>query len=120
MTDNLVAQLNLYLDHIRADYTAWKDRQDSTVTGIDREISERIKADMIQKFVNSVRVECGNKYYKIVADNSVHSFVVLVDTPKFPRGTILKAASWRAPATNFGRGNILTGDWARATWTGIL
>lgn len=120
MADNFGDQLVMYLNHIRADYTVWKDRQNSTSSGIDREISERIKADMITKFVNSVRVECGSKYIKVVADNSAHSFVVLVDTPKFPRGTILKAASWRAPATNFGRGNILTGDWTRATWTGVI
>jgi hypothetical protein len=29
---------------------------------------------------------------------------------KFKLGDILKSASWKAPARNFERGNVLTGD----------
>ena len=119
MADNFDDQLVMYLNHIRAEYISWQN-EITVSTGGASFIRNMVRQEMIDRFVNSVRVECGSRYIKIVADNSAHSFVVLVDTPKFPRGTILKAASWRAPATNFGRGNILTGDWTRATWTGVI
>jgi hypothetical protein len=40
------------------------------------------------------------------------------DMPKFKKGTILKAASWAAPAKNYGRGNILDGNYD-VRWTGV-
>ena len=55
---------------------------------------------------------------KVVSNRSVHSFIVIKDTDKFKRGDILKAASWKKPATNFVRGNILEGTFDRVTWTG--
>lgn len=56
-------------------------------------------------------VEEGRKYYKIVREGcshnkSVHSFVVK-EAGKFPVGAILKAESWKKPATNFARGNVI-------------
>jgi hypothetical protein len=30
----------------------------------------------------------------------------------------MKAATWAAPAKNFGRGNIFEEDFSRVTWTG--
>jgi hypothetical protein len=45
---------------------------------------------------------------------------MLDDDGKFKRGDILKAASWKAPAKNFSRGNVLTGTLNRITWTGAL
>lgn len=61
-----------------------------------------------------VHFEVGNKYIKVFADDGkgnnvyAHSFIVNKATGKFPVGTILKAASWKAPATNFARGDIYT------------
>ena len=56
-------------------------------------------------------VQIGTKYAKIIRkDNqtSVHSFVVLSDKDKkFQLGDILKANSFKSPARNFARGNVL-------------
>ena len=57
----------------------------------------------------------GRKYAHIVQmdsnQRSSHSWVVIGDDKKFKIGDILKSASWKAPARNFERGNVLTGDW---------
>ena len=36
---------------------------------------------------------------------------MLADDNKFKQGDILKSATWRGPARNFKRGNVLTGDY---------
>jgi hypothetical protein len=105
--------LTAYLDHIRADYTSWQNLAAKTDP-----ISVKIREEMNQRFVTNVKVEHGSKYVRVVTNGGAHSFIVVKDTPKFPAGTILKAASWKAPATNFARGNILSGDFSRVTWTG--
>jgi hypothetical protein len=35
-------------------------------------------------------------------------------------GDILKCASWKAPALNFIRGNILEGNYGNCRWTGAM
>ena len=77
-----------------------------------------IRDKMIAEFNDKLRVDEGNKFIKIVSNGSVHSFIVKEDGPKFKRGDILKAASWSAPAKNFARGNLLTGDFKNISWTG--
>jgi hypothetical protein len=70
-----------------------------------------------------VSFEVGSSYIKVVKQSynqtSVHSFIVNKDG-KFPKGTILKSASWKAPATNFARGQIANPDsWVgHVSWTG--
>lgn len=60
--------------------------------------------------------EFGTKYVKIISQSmrnssrSSHSYVVIGDQGKFKHGDILKSASWKAPAKNFSRGNVLTGN----------
>lgn len=64
------------------------------------------------------------KYLPIISvdsGTSAHSFIVVKDDPTtgFKRGDILKAASWKAPATNFIRGTIFDPTtYARITWAG--
>ena len=67
-----------------------------------------------------IEFETGSKYVKIVSisgggSRSVHSFVEKAN------GNILRAASWKAPARNFVRGNVF--DQAsyinRVRWTGV-
>ena len=67
-----------------------------------------------------IEFETGSKYVKIVSisgggSRSVHSFVEKAN------GNILRAASWKAPARNFIRGNVF--DQAsyinRVSWTGV-
>lgn len=59
--------------------------------------------------------EIGRKYAHIIQSDSnsrsSHSWVVIGDDKKFKLGDILKSASWNAPARNYERGNVLTGDW---------
>lgn len=67
-----------------------------------------------------VEFEPGSKYVKVVkissgGSRSVHSFVEKAN------GNIWKAASWKAPAKNFARGNIFDAKTyaGRLAWTGI-
>ena len=68
-------------------------------------------------------ISAGKKYIKIIKGDtpddqtSVWGFVVKEDTPKFKKGDLLKPASWKAPATNKARGNILSEDYS-IQWTG--
>jgi hypothetical protein len=63
--------------------------------------------------------EIGKKYVKIISQSHYghqhsrhsHSYVVIGDQGKFKHGDILKSASWKAPAKNFSRGNVLTGNY---------
>jgi hypothetical protein len=57
--------------------------------------------------VPEIKIYVGGKYYKVAKrDNSLNESVwFFVDKEE---GNIWKAASWKAPAKNFPRGNILT------------
>lgn len=113
MESKLQLALDIYLIAIRADYIKWMSmsaRPDATA----QEVADR----MIDEFCKSVRFEVGSKYIKVITDASVHSFIVASDGDKqFKRGDVLKAASWKAPARNFARGNVLDGT-ATPRWTG--
>lgn len=69
----------------------------------------------------------GRKYVHIIMTHgaisgfqrSSHSWVMMNDDKKFKMGDILKSASWNAPARNFGRGNVLTGDYKQIRWCGV-
>ena len=66
--------------------------------------------------------EIGRKYiHVIMGDNqhSSHSWVMLKDDKKFKCGDILKSATWRGPARNFKRGNVLTGEYKHIRWCGV-
>jgi hypothetical protein len=107
-----VSLLNQYAEHIKADYIKWWGAR-----GGEKHVKQ-----MIAEF--GIDFEPGSKYIKVVKTKngiveSVHSFICNKDG-KFPKGTILKAASFKAPATNFARAFI--GDqnsWqGRVVWTG--
>ena len=67
-----------------------------------------------------VEFEEGNKYVKVVSvswgSRSVHSFV------EKKTGDIWRAASWKAPAKNFVRGNVFDRNsyLNRTSWTGVV
>lgn len=106
-------RVNEYLEHIRTNYVNWgkPDMSDS--------IKERVRQEMIENFNQRLGVERGSKYLKVVSNGGVHSFIVIKPDAKFKYGDILKAASWAAPARNFARGNIFSGNFSHATWTGV-
>lgn len=109
-TQNIEQALEQYLDHIKQDYVGWNTNP------------TEIGARMRDEFINSVRVEQGRKYIKVIAGTSVHSFIVLKQDRKWGAGDILKAATWAAPATNFSRGNVFQPATYqnRVRWTGAL
>jgi len=100
----MVEAIRAYIAHILADY----DQYDPNPVPSNR---------------MSYVAEAGSKYIKIIrvySDNSrsVHSFVAIQDGGKFKAGDILKAAGWKAPALNFARGNVLSGDFKGIRWMG--
>ena len=100
-------QIQKYLEAIKSDYAGWN------------EVS-KIRKEMVTQFNAGLTIVPGNKYIKVVSKGSVHSFIVAQDTPKFKRGDVLKAKSWKAPATNFARGNLLSDNFnfEAVRWTG--
>jgi hypothetical protein len=69
--------------------------------------------------------ETGQNYCRIVktdvsGSRSCFGFIVIKPTKGFKYGDLLKSAGWKAPATNFSRGNIFNeADIKRVVWTGI-
>ena len=101
-------QIQQYLEAIKASYADF-----SELTAVRQE--------MVKRFNENVAVMPGSKYLKVVIKGSVHSFIVAKPTPKFKVGDILMAKSYKAPATNFARGNILDPkfDFTKVRWMGV-
>jgi hypothetical protein len=107
-----VSLLNQYAEYIKADYIKWWGAK----------ASQPHVQEMIAEF--DIEFQPGSTYIKVVKTKkgvveSVHSFICNKDG-KFPKGTILKAASFKAPATNFLRAYIEKPEtWSgRVAWTG--
>jgi len=112
IASDMEAALLKYISHIKADYANWGERSE-------------IRNRMIAEFDAGATYKIHRKFVKVITGQagghtSVHSFVMLEDDGKFKRGDILKAASWKAPAKNFARGNVLEGKLSRVRWTGAL
>lgn len=98
--------LQNYLNHIAHQYTKWHK-----LMGFNNE------SNSIEKFKNSLRYQEGKTFIKIIREGSVHSFIVKEGNKQFQEGDVLKAASWKAPAKNFARGNILNNDLNNIDWS---
>lgn len=75
--------------------------------------------EQLDKWDDSIKVKEGQKYIKIVRDNSVFAFICKTDFKHFKIGDILKPAGYNAPALNQPRGNVLKGNYP-IQWTGPL
>lgn len=116
MQNKLEMALAAYADFLKADYNKWSNK--STLRTLNRQLV--------------VEFDIGNKFIKVIVghsndgmpDNnrSSHSFIVLNGYQGkknlFKHGDILKSASWRAPAKNFSRGNILDKEYGTIAWCG--
>lgn len=106
-------QIEALLAHIKNDYRQWWVRSYK-----GEELPEHTQK-MIREFNESIQVNYGKKYIKIVKDGSVWGFIVNVNNDKnFKYGDILKAASYNVPARNKARGNIMENDFSWVRWTG--
>ena len=101
-------ELLTYLDRIVESFDRFNTKKDNPIL---QEITDR--------FCNSLKVEVGSKYIKVVVNDSVHSFIVIKHTTKFNAGDVLMARTFKSPATNFARGNILTRFYPTLSWTGV-
>jgi len=115
IASDIEAAIQKYLVHIKADYAGWHRPRGN----------DSIRDQMVRDFDNGISYEIHRKFIKVITgqsggNTSVHSFIMLADDGKFKRGDILKAASWKAPAKNFARGNVLEGTLSRVRWTGAL
>ncbi len=96
--------LTMYADHLIKDYNRWN--KDAASEGKYDATFERGR-----KFIKVVNSSWGSK--------SVHSFICIQPHGKFQFGDILKAATWRQPAKNFARGNVLDPkSYIHHSWTG--
>lgn len=107
---------NTYFSHLVQDYAGW--------TRSDPNEPSTICDQMTKDFAEGLTFTKGRNYIKIISkrnsgNRSVHSFIVLKPTKGFQIGDILKPAGWKAPATNFKRGNVFE-LWSLAAirWTG--
>ena len=104
----LSAALDDYADYLKANYNA------RGYSRPDRQLT--------------VEFDVGSKFIKVIVGHtndtsrSSHSFIVLGEYKgaknTFKHGDILKSASWRAPAKNFARGNILENSYGTISWCG--
>lgn len=99
-------QIDKLIEVIKADYARFMNGGDE------------VQKQMREQFNNSIKVNYGSKYVKIIKDGSVWGFIVNTDDDKkFRKGDILKPAGFNAPARNSARGNILDGGYS-ISWTG--
>ena len=111
MQSNIDSALQDYADFLKAEYVSrgasWAK------SGFDRQLV--------------VEFDKGSKFIKVIVGHSTdgvrdssrssHSFIVL-KSDKFQYGDILKSASWKAPAKNFARGNVLEKSYGSISWCG--
>ena len=105
-------QIEQYLEAIKANYVQLR--------GMVKDDPYNIRQMMVKQFIEGVSVTVGSKYVKVLIKGSVHSFIVAKPMCKFKVGDILMAKSFKAPATNFARGNILDPnfDFTKVRWAG--
>lgn len=106
------------------------DTENKTVEDL-LEAMENLRQIMVSNYGNNsgrneydVYFEAGSKYtrlyYKTSCQRMCLGFIVNTKNhKKFPFGTLLMSAGWKAPAVNKGRGNIFNLEGKTVQWTGI-
>jgi len=103
------------------------DKSETLLAGIGKMIDAMVldyskgnnNERMFNEYKDGFKTIVGQKFIKVTNNGSVKAFVVKADDSKFKMGDILKASSWRAPAKNRARGNVLEAGYA-IQWTGPL
>lgn len=108
--------LREYADFIKQDYINW------WTAGGKRPLTDT-QMQMVAEF--TVDFEPGSSYIRVVQGSGVssrssHSFIVVKPSDKFKVGDILKSASWKSPAKNFVRGNVIDKNFERVRWSGAI
>lgn len=112
MNEQMTKAVDTLIEMIKVDYENFATR-DGT-----KELCGYF-AEQMEKFYDNIEVRPGQKYIKIIKENSVWGFIVNTENDKkFKYGDILKAAGYNAPARNKARGNIF--DTYEIRWTGPL
>jgi hypothetical protein len=100
--------LDEYADYLKANYNA------RGYSRPDRQLT--VEFDMGSKFIKVIVGHTGD------TQRSSHSFIVVGEYKgaknTFKHGDILKSASWKAPAKNFARGNIMENSYGTISWAG--
>lgn len=100
--------LDEYADYLKANYNA------RGYSRPDRQLT--VEFDIGSKFIKVIIGHTGD------TQRSSHSFIVIGEYKgaknTFKHGDILKSASWRAPAKNFARGNIMENSYGSISWCG--
>ena len=110
LNEDMIQRIELLLEDIRTDYVNFYNQTKRlSSAGCSEEVPDSVRCDMINEFNESLRYEVGQKYVRILQNNRVWGFVVASENDKkFPQGEILKAASYKSPTRNAGRGNLFT------------
>ena len=91
----------------------------NTVTSGNYNLPQSYYDERLKEYAENFRIEEGRTYIKLIGNGSVKGFIVKKPTKGFKVGDMLMAASYKAPATNFSRGNVFDGQFDRIRWTGI-
>ena len=103
------------------------DKSETLLAGIGKMIDAMVldyskgnnNERMFNEYKDGFKTIVGQKFIKVTNNGSVKAFIVKQDDGRFKMGDILKPASWRAPAKNSARGNVLEAGYA-IQWTGPL
>lgn len=117
MYENLNDAVVAVKEAMIADFANWNDKaHEKSTGGLDKDWYD----NRVAEYADDFKIEEGRNYIKLSANGSVKGFIVKKPTKGFVVGDMLMAKSWKAPATNFARGNALMGEFDRIRWTGIL